>query len=226
MAPAPRMSTMADKAAGKHVDEYAAGMIEHDMHVGQFLDLLDKLNIADETLVFYSTDNGPHMNTWPDAAWSPFRGEKNSNWEGAFRVPAMVRWPGKIEAGRVSNEIMSHMDWLPTFLAMAGVDDIKEQLKGKGVKAIGRDYRVHLDGYNTLPYLLGKEEKTPRNEIFYFSDTGDMTALRYDDWKVIFLLAGLIPLGLAMKSSGAAEWAAGRRAPAGARGRTLQGGRR
>jgi arylsulfatase A-like enzyme len=178
---------MADKAAGKHVDEYAAGMIEHDMHVGQFLDLLDELGIADETLVFYSTDNGPHMNTWPDAAWSPFRGEKNTNWEGAFRVPAMVRWPGKIEAGRVSNEIMSHMDWLPTFLAMAGVDDIKEQLKGDGVKAIGRDYRVHLDGYNTLPYLLGKEEKTPRNEIFYFSDTGDMTALRYDDWKVIFL---------------------------------------
>ncbi|NNK93747.1 MAG: arylsulfatase [Desulfobacterales bacterium] len=178
---------MADEAAGKHVDEYAAGMIEHDMHVGQFLDLLDELGIADETLVFYSTDNGPHMNTWPDAAWSPFRGEKNTNWEGGFRVPAMARWPGKIEAGRISNEIMHHMDWLPTFLAMAGVDDIKEQLKGDGVKAIGRDYRVHLDGYNTLPYLLGQEEKTPRNEIFYFSDTGDMTALRYDDWKVIFM---------------------------------------
>ena len=178
---------MANEAAGKHVDEYAAGMIEHDMHVGQFLDLLDELGIADETLVFYSTDNGPHMNTWPDAAWSPFRGEKNTNWEGAFRVPAMARWPGKIEAGRISNEIMHHMDWLPTFLAMAGVDDIKEQLKGDGVKAIGRDYRVHLDGYNTLPYLLGEEETTPRREIFYFSDTGDMTALRYNDWKVVFL---------------------------------------
>jgi len=178
---------MASEAAGKHVDEYAAGMIEHDMHVGQFLDLLDELGIADETLVFYSTDNGPHMNTWPDGGWSPFRGEKNTNWEGAFRVPAMARWPGKIEAGRISNEIMHHMDWLPTFLAMAGVDDIKEQLKGDGVKAIGRDYRVHLDGYNTLPYLLGKEEKTPRDEIFYFSDTGDLTALRYNDWKVIFL---------------------------------------
>jgi arylsulfatase len=178
---------MADEAVGKHVDEYAAGMIEHDMHVGQFLALLDELGIADETLVFYSTDNGPHMNTWPDGGWSPFRGEKNTNWEGAFRVPAMARWPGKIEAGRISNEIMHHMDWLPTFLAMAGVDDVKEQLKGDGVKAIGRKYRVHLDGYNTLPYLLGEEEQTPRNEIFYFSDTGDMTALRYADWKVIFM---------------------------------------
>lgn len=178
---------MANEIVGRHVDEYAAGMIEHDMHIGQFLDLLDELGIAEETLVFYSTDNGPHMNTWPDASWSPFRGEKNTNWEGAFRVPAMARWPGKIEAGRVSNEIMHHMDWLPTFLAMTGVDDIKEQLVGDGVRAIGRDYRVHLDGYNTLPYLLGEEDTTPRNEIFYFSDTGDMTALRYDEWKIIFL---------------------------------------
>ena len=111
---------MADKAAGKHVDEYAAGMIEHDMHVGQFLDLLDKLNIADETLVFYSTDNGPHMNTWPDAGWNPFRGEKNTNWEGGWRVPAMVRWPGKIPAGQWTNEIVHHMDWFPTFVAAAG----------------------------------------------------------------------------------------------------------
>jgi len=178
---------MADETVGKHVDEYAAGMIEHDMHVGQFLALLDELGIADNTLVFYSTDNGPHMNTWPDAGWSPFRGEKNTNWEGAFRVPAMVRWPGKIEAGRISNEIMHHMDWLPTFAAMAGVSDISEQLEGDGVKAIGRDYRVHLDGYNTLDYLLGEAEETPRNEIFYFSDTGDMTALRYDEWKIVFL---------------------------------------
>jgi arylsulfatase len=178
---------MANEKAGKNVDEYAAGMIEHDMHVGQFLALLDELGIADNTLVFYSTDNGPHMNTWPDAAWSPFRGEKNTNWEGAFRVPAMVRWPGTIKAGRISNDIMHHMDWLPTFLAMTGVPDVKEQLKGPGVQAIGRKYRVHLDGYNTLPYLLGEEKKTPRNEVFYFSDTGDLTALRYNDWKVIFL---------------------------------------
>ncbi len=168
-------------------DEYADGMVEHDGHVGQLLKKLDDLGIADDTIVHYSTDNGPHMNTWPDAAWSPFRGEKNTNWEGGWRVPAMVRWPGKIEPGRVSNEIMHHMDWLPTLLAAAGVPDIKEQLKKGGVQAIGRTYKVHLDGYNFLPYLLGQEKKSPRREIFYFSDTGDLTALRYNDWKAVFL---------------------------------------
>jgi arylsulfatase len=168
-------------------DEYGDGMVEHDMHIGQFLDVLDELGIADNTLVFYSTDNGPHMNSWPDAATTPFRGEKNTNWEGGWRVPAMVRWPGKIEAGSISNEIMHHMDWLPTFLAVAGEPEIKEKLKDGGVQAIGREYNVHLDGYNTLPYLLGEDEKSPRNEVFYFSDDGDLTALRYNDWKVIFL---------------------------------------
>ena len=168
-------------------DEYADGMVEHDMHVGKFLKLLDELGIADNTLVFYSTDNGPHMNTWPDAAWNPFRGEKNTNWEGGWRVPAMVRWPGQIAAGSVSNEIMHHMDWLPTLVAAAGVPDVKEKLKEGGVQAIGRDYNVHLDGYNFLPYLTGKQEKAPRQEIFYFSDDGDLTALRYADWKIIFM---------------------------------------
>ncbi|SDB14047.1 arylsulfatase [Bauldia litoralis] len=168
-------------------DEYADGMVEHDMHIGQFLALLDELGIADKTFVFYSTDNGPHMNSWPDAAMTPFRGEKNTNWEGGWRVPAMVRWPGKIEPGSVSNEIMHHMDWLPTFLAMAGNPDIKEELLEGGVQAIGREYKVHLDGYNSLPYLLGEEDESPRNEIFYFSDDGDLTALRYNDWKAIFL---------------------------------------
>ncbi|OUS35663.1 arylsulfatase [Rhodobacterales bacterium 56_14_T64] len=168
-------------------DEYADGMIEHDMHIGQFLDLLDELGIVDNTLVFYSTDNGPHMNSWPDAGMTPFRGEKNTNWEGGWRVPAMVRWPGNIEAGSVSNEIMHHMDWLPTLLAVAGEPEIKEKLLEGGVQAIGREYNVHLDGYNTLPYLLGEEETSPRKEVFYFSDDGDLTALRYDDWKVIFL---------------------------------------
>ncbi len=168
-------------------DEYADGMVEHDMHIGQFLDLLDELGIVDNTLVFYSTDNGPHMNSWPDAGMTPFRGEKNTNWEGGWRVPAMVRWPGNIEAGSVSNEIMHHMDWLPTFLAVAGEPEIKEKLLEGGVQAIGREYNVHLDGYNTLPYLLGDEETTPRKEVFYFSDDGDLTALRYEDWKVIFL---------------------------------------
>jgi len=168
-------------------DEYADGMIEHDMHIGQFLDLLDELGIVDNTLVFYSTDNGPHMNSWPDAGMTPFRGEKNTNWEGGWRVPAMVRWPGNIEAGSVSNEIMHHMDWLPTLLAVAGEPEIKGKLLEGGVQAIGREYNVHLDGYNTLPYLLGEEETSPRNEVFYFSDDGDLTALRYNDWKVIFL---------------------------------------
>ena len=167
-------------------DEYSDGMVEHDMHIGKFLDKLDELGISDNTIVFYSTDNGPHMNTWPDAAMTPFRGEKNTNWEGGWRVPAAVRWPGKFEAGTWSNEIMHHMDWLPTFLAVAGEPDVKEKLL-KGHSAIGRDYKVHLDGYNFLPYLTGKEEQGPRREIFYFSDDGDLTALRYNDWKAIFM---------------------------------------
>ena len=168
-------------------DEYADGMVEHDMEIGKFLKVLDELGIADNTLVFYSTDNGPHMNTWPDAGWNPFRGEKNTNWEGGWRVPAMVRWPGKIPAGKWTNEIVHHMDWLPTFLAMAGEPNIKEKLKKGGVKAIGREYKVHLDGYNLLPFLTGKTEKSPRDEIFYFSDDGDLTALRFKDWKILFM---------------------------------------
>ncbi|MEM7023716.1 MAG: arylsulfatase [Pseudomonadota bacterium] len=168
-------------------DEYADGMVEHDMHIGMFLDLLDELGIADNTIVFYSTDNGPHYNTWPDAAATPFRGEKNTNWEGGWRVPAMVRWPGQIEAGAVSNHIMHHMDWLPTFLAAAGEPNIKEQLVEGGVQAIGREYNVHLDGYNFLPYLTGEQDESPRREVFYFSDDGDLTALRYEDWKLIFM---------------------------------------
>jgi arylsulfatase len=167
-------------------DEYADGMVEHDMHVGQLLDLLDELGIAENTLVYYSTDNGPHMNTWPDAAMTPFQGEKNTNWEGGWRIPAMVRWPGKIEAGSVSNEIVHHMDFLPTFLAAAGKPDIKEDLLD-GYRAIGRKYKVHLDGYNLLPLLTGETDESPRREIFYFSDDGDLTALRVGDWKALFM---------------------------------------
>ncbi|MBE9485157.1 MAG: arylsulfatase [Bacteroidetes bacterium] len=167
-------------------DEYADGMVEHDMHVGKLLDLLDELGIADNTIVVYGTDNGPHKNTWPDAAVSPFRGEKNTNWEGGWRVPAMVRWPGNIDAGSVSNEIISGMDWMPTFLAAAGDDDVKEKLLD-GYTIGDKTYKVHLDGYNFLPFLTGQTEKGPRKEIFYFSDDGDLTALRYDDWKLIFL---------------------------------------
>jgi arylsulfatase len=169
-------------------DEYADGMVEHDMHVGQLLEVLDELGIADNTIVFYSTDNGPHMNTWPDAAMTPFRGEKNTNWEGGWRVPAAMRWPGRVQAGSVSNAIMHHMDWLPTFLAAAGDDTIKEKLlKGHKTREMDRKYKVHLDGYNFLPYLTGKTRESPRREIFYFSDDGDLTALRYEDWKLIFM---------------------------------------
>ena len=171
--------------AGRWQSNYHDTMIDHDKNVGQILDKIDELGIADNTIVFYSTDNGPHANTWPDAATTPFRGEKNSNWEGAYRVPAMVRWPGKIEAGSVSNEIMSHLDWFPTLLAAAGNETVKDDLLAGG-RAIGRRYKVHLDGYNFLPYLTGEEEKGPRQEFFYFSDDGDLTSLRYDNWKVVF----------------------------------------
>lgn len=181
---------MANEIVGKQVDEYTAGMIEHDMHVGEFLDLLDEMGIADKTIVHYSTDNGVHMNTWPDAGMTPFWGEKNTNWEGAWRVPSMVRWPGLIEPGTVSNQIMHHMDWLPTYLAAAGRPTVKEELlEGITVAEVGggREYRVHLDGYNFLPYFSGEEEKGPREEIFYFSDDGDLMALRFNDWKLTFL---------------------------------------
>ncbi|PLX12079.1 MAG: arylsulfatase [Marinilabiliales bacterium] len=167
-------------------DEYADGMVEHDMHIGKFLNLLDELGIADNTIVMYGTDNGPHKNTWPDAAVNPFRGEKNTNWEGGWRVPAMIKWPNNIKPGSVSNEIVSGLDWMPTFLAAAGQDDVKEKLL-EGYKIDDKTYKVHLDGYNILPYLTGKEEKSPRKEIFYFSDDGDLTALRYNDWKLIFM---------------------------------------
>jgi len=171
--------------SGRWQSPYHDAMIDHDKNVGTVIDKLDELGIAGNTIVFYSTDNGPHMNTWPDAAMTPFRGEKNSNWEGAYRVPAIVRWPGKVKADTVSNDIMSHMDWLPTLLAAAGDPDIKEELI-KGHKAGGMTYKVHLDGYNFLPYLTGKEEKSPREDFFYFSDDGDLQALRYDNWKVVF----------------------------------------
>lgn len=167
-------------------DEYADGMVEHDMHVGKFLKLLDELKIADNTIVFYSTDNGPHKNTWPDAAVNPFRGEKNTNWEGGWRVPAVIKWPNNIKPGSVSNEIVSGMDWFPTFLAAAGQSDIKDKLL-EGYNVSGKSFKVHLDGYNILPHITGKSDTSPRHEIFYFSDDGDLTAMRYDDWKLIFM---------------------------------------
>jgi arylsulfatase len=171
--------------SGRWQSPYHDAMMDHDKNVGTVLDKIKELGITDNTIVVYSTDNGPHMNTWPDAGMTPFRGEKNSNWEGAYRVPAMVRWPGKIKADTVSNNIMSHMDWLPTLVAAAGDPDIGARLK-KGHKIGDMTYKVHLDGYNFLPYLTGKEKKSRREEFFYFSDDGDLQALRYDNWKVVF----------------------------------------
>jgi len=177
------------KAQYPNADEYTVGMLEHDMHIGKFLDLLDELGIADNTIVHYSTDNGPHYNTWPDAAATPFRGEKNTNWEGGWRVPCAVRWPGVVEPGSISNGIVHHMDWLPTFLAAAGKDDIKaDLLDGYTSSALGRQYKIHLDGYDITRHLRDPENTpSPRKEVFYFSDDGDLTALRYNDWKVIFM---------------------------------------
>jgi len=167
-------------------DEYSDGMVEHDRHVGKLLKALDDLKLADNTIVFYSTDNGPHYNTWPDAGTTPFRSEKNSNWEGAYRVPAFVRWPGHFPAGETRNGIVSHEDWLPTFAAAAGDADIKDKLR-KGVSLNGRKYKNYIDGYNQLDYLSGKAKDSPRNEFFYVNDDGEVVAIRYQDWKVVFL---------------------------------------
>jgi arylsulfatase len=172
--------------AGRWQSPYHDTMIDHDKNVGQLLDLLDELDIADDTIVIYSTDNGPHMNTWPDGGMTPFRNEKNSNWEGAFRIPELIRWPGKIEAGVVSNEIVQHHDWLPTLLAAAGAPDIMDKLKA-GHTIGDKTYKVHIDGFNLLPYLTGEEETSPRKGFVYFSDDGDVLGLRFDNWKLVFM---------------------------------------
>ncbi len=166
--------------------EYNDGMVEHDGHVGKLLKALDDLKLADNTIVLYTTDNGPHMNTWPDGAMTPFRNEKNTNWEGAFRVPAMIRWPGKIKPGSVSNEMISALDWSPTLLAAAGDPGIKDKLK-KGHQVGSKTAKVHLDGFNQLPYLTGQQERGARKDFFYFNDDGDMVALRYENWKIVFM---------------------------------------
>jgi arylsulfatase A-like enzyme len=171
--------------SGRWQSAYHDTMIDHDKNVGQVLQALDDLGMEDDTIVMYSTDNGPHMNSWPDGAMTPFRNEKNSNWEGAYRVPCMIKWPGHIKPGSVSNEIVAHLDWAPTFLAAAGVPDVKEQLL-KGMKVGDTTFKVHLDGYNLLPYLTGQTTKSPREEFFYFNDDGGLDALRYDNWKIVF----------------------------------------
>jgi arylsulfatase A-like enzyme len=172
--------------AGRWQSPYHDTMIDHDRNVGEILDFLDKLGIADDTFVMYSTDNGPHRNSWPDAATTPFRSEKNTNWEGAFRIPMLVRWPGHIEAGRISNEIIQHHDWLPTFAEMAGAPQVVDELK-KGYQAIGRTYKNHIDGSSLLAHLTDKESLSPRKVFFYLSDDGDVLGLRYDHWKVVFM---------------------------------------
>jgi arylsulfatase len=173
--------------SGRWQSDYHDVMIDHDKNVGTILAKLDELGITNNTIVMYSTDNGPHMNSWPDAAMTPFRSEKNSNWEGAFRVPAMVRWPGKIKPGSVSNDIMSHLDWMPTLLAAAGSPDVPQKLL-TGYTVGDTTYKVHLDGYNFVPYLTGQTQKSPRESFFYFSDEGDLMALRYDNWKLAFAI--------------------------------------
>jgi arylsulfatase len=172
--------------AGPGQSPYHDTMIDHDKTVGALLDQLDELGIADNTIVIYSTDNGPHMNSWPDGGMTPFRNEKNSNWEGAYRVPEMIRWPGKIPAGVVSNEIIQHHDWLPTFLAAAGDPDIVEKLKA-GYQVGDTTFKSHIDGYNLLPYLTGEENESPRKGFFYFNDDGDMVGIRIFNWKVVFM---------------------------------------
>jgi arylsulfatase len=172
--------------AGLWQSPYHDTMIDHDGNVGELLELLDELGIAGDTFVMYSTDNGPHMNTWPDGAMTPFRSEKNTNWEGAFRVPMVVRWPGRIEAGVVSNEIVQHHDWLPTFLSMAGEPDVTEKLK-TGHEAAGKRFMVHIDGYDLLPFLTGEVATSPRPGLIYFDDDGDLVALRFHNWKVVFM---------------------------------------
>ena len=173
--------------SGVAQSEYHDAMIDHDKNVGAILDVIDELGLAENTIVLYSTDNGPHRNSWPDAGTTPFRSEKNTNWEGAYRVPSFARWPGKIEAGSISNEIMSHLDGVPTLVAAAGEPQVKEKLL-TGYEANGKSYKVHLDGYNFLPYLTGQEKKGPRIEFFYFSDEGDLMGLRYNNWKALFLV--------------------------------------
>ena len=173
--------------AGRWQSPYHDTMIDHDKNVGDVLDYLDALGIADDTFVMYSTDNGPHCNTWPDGGTTPFRSEKNTNWEGAFRVPLLVRWPGKIKAGSVANGIVQHHDWLPTFLAMAGEPDIVEKLKKGDYEAIGRKFKNHIDGYDLSAYLKGETPNSPRQIYFYFSDDGDVLAIRYDNWKMVFM---------------------------------------
>ncbi len=170
--------------AGRWQSEYHDVMIDHDKAIGQMLALLDELGVTDNTFVMYSTDNGPHCNSWPDAGTTPFRSEKNTSWEGAYRVPAMVKWPGHIKPGSVSNDIVSHLDWLPTFAEMAGIEDISGKLR-QGYKMGSETYKVYLDGHSMVGHIT-KGEKSPRQGFIYWTDEGEVAALRVDNWKAVF----------------------------------------
>jgi len=177
---------LADKNRGKSgQDDYSDRMVTHDEQIGQMLDKLDELGLTENTIVMYSTDNGPENDTWPDGANTPFHGQKDSNWEGGWRVPCFIRWPGKIEAGTILNGIASHIDMFPTLLSIAGEPDIASKLLN-GHKVGAMTYKVHLDGQNLVPYLTGQVKESPRQDIFYFSDDGDVIAVRAGDWKLTF----------------------------------------
>jgi arylsulfatase len=165
---------------------YPDGMVEHDEHVGQLLRKLDDLGIANNTIVVYTTDNGAEVFTWPDGGTTPFKGEKATNWEGAFRVPMLIRWPGVIHPGTVINDIGAHEDLIPTFAAIAGEPDLVAKVK-KGYRAGGKSFKVHLDGYDLAPFLKGEVKESPRKEFIYWSDDGEAMAIRYQNWKVAFL---------------------------------------
>lgn len=174
-----------DDMRNKGNDEYTDGMIEHDMHVGQLLDYLKELGVDENTIIIYSTDNGPHYNTWPDAGTTPFHGEKNSSWEGAYRVPAFVSWPGHFQEGVTLNGIFAHEDWLPTLAAAAGDPKMKEKIM-QGTELNGRKYKNYIDGVNQLDYLKGDSKESAREGFVYVNDAGEVAALRYKDWKAMF----------------------------------------
>jgi arylsulfatase A-like enzyme len=176
---------LAEKNRGKSgQDDYSDRMVTHDEQIGQILDKLDELGIADNTIVMYSTDNGPENDTWPDGANTPFRSQKDTNWEGGWRVPAFLRWPGKIKPGAVLNGIVSHQDMLPTLLAIAGDPDVAQKCL-TGYKVGNKTFKVHIDGYNMLPYITGQVKESPRKEFFYMSDDGEVMAVRMGDWKMV-----------------------------------------
>jgi arylsulfatase len=179
-----KADSVGKSGCGLHAD----GMVEHDGHVGQLLDLLDELKVADDTIVIYTTDNGAEIALWPDGAMTPFRGEKGTTWEGGMRIPMMIRWPGVIKPGTAYNDIISLIDWFPTLCAAAGVDDVVAKMK-KGFKAGDKTFKVHLDGYDFVPYFKGEEKKGPRQALYYFDQGGNLNALRYADWKISFAVA-------------------------------------